>query len=265
MIYRTYEYHSSKRVTTPRKSKANIKGMELEIGNENNTPEVNEKLDELIEENIIKCPENEDIDSNFPYTIAIENDSSVFKELVLKASCNNTLLQGVKMLERELSNIVENDHGTSCHIHLNNEYLKTLGLNSNDITKTAEFIAPILFEISGRDINSLHWCSSILTNCDIEDFNLYARAQNIDNLEHIRDQRYAIVNKGGNFTKTTELRIFSNYYNFNYNYIKLYLDMADFIIEIANKMKNKKYEEEYEKLIKDIEKDFMKIITLKDF
>ena len=123
---------------------------------------------------------------------------------------------------------------------------------------TLEFMAPILFAISGRDINSLHWCNSILTNCDIEDFNLYARAQFIDSLQHIRDQRYSIVNKGGNFTKTTELRIFSNYYNFNYNYIKLYIEMADFIIETANKMKNKKYEEEYENLIKDIEEFFTK-------
>lgn len=259
MQHSVFGYHGSKNVTSPRKTTANIKGVELEIGDENCCYDnIHDKLDELIEENLIKAPYNIGEDNDLRYTIAIENDGSVFKELILKASCNSTLLQGIKMLEEELSEIVENDHGTSCHIHLNNEYLKTLGLDSDDITKTAEFMAPLLYAISGRNINSLRWCNSILNSYDIEDFNLYKRAKAIDNIDCIDNSRYRIVNKGDSNSKTTELRIFSNYYNFNYNYIKLYLEISDLIIEISNKMKNKKYEEQYENIITEIKQFFNK-------
>lgn len=252
MNHRTYGYHSSKKIITPRKTNANIKGIELEIGEDNRDDEyVNDALDTLIENNVIKAPYNEGVKSQQGYTIAIEDDGSVYKELIIKASCNKTLLKAVRKLENELHNLVENDKGTSCHIHINNEHLKKLGLTNIDIIKSAEFLAPILYEISGRDLNSLRWCRSRVPK-NITDFNLFKRAVYLDNREHFDNERYRIVNKGGFNSKTTELRIFSNYYDFSYKYIKLYIEMTDFIIDLANKMKNKSYQDEYDNIIKDI-------------
>ena len=244
-MYRTYEYHSSGHVTTPKRSCGNIKGLELEISDEDS----GYLLDELIDDNILTVPHNEGDKKD--YTIAIENDGSVYKELVFKASCNRTLLKGVKKLEEKLNGNIYNGHGTSCHIHMNKKYIESLGLTKTDIVKASEFLAPILYDISGRDEPSLHWCKSRIRNrISINDDDLFKRAKIIDeiNFEEIeRYERYRIINLCPR--NTIELRIFSNYYCFDYNYIKLYIETCDYLITLAEYMKGKKYVEEYDKII----------------
>lgn len=242
MDYENYCYHGSKHVTAPRSTTGNIKGLELEISDY----DCGDILDEMIEEDILTVPCNENIKKEV--TIAVEDDGSVYKELIFKASCNQTLLKGVKKLEEYLNGNVDNGHGTSCHIHLNNKYLETLNLTGRDITKSAEFLAPLLYKISGRTKNSLSdWCQSVLSNeIDIDNDNLYDRCQLIDHCITNYNGRYSLVNV---CDKTTELRIFSNYYNFNYNYIKTYIECCDFIIELATYMKEKNYIDEYNNII----------------
>ena len=244
-MYRCYEYHNSKHITTPKRSCGNIKGLELEISDTDS----GYLLDELIDENVLTIPQNENEKKEF--NISVENDASVYKELVFKASCNRTLLKGVKKLEEKLHGNIYNGHGTSCHIHLNRRYLDSLNLSSFDIVKASEFLAPILYDISGRNQDSLHWTRSrIRDEISITDDDLYKRAKIIDDLEYDNldiYERYRIVNLCP--SNTVELRIFSNFYCFDYNYIKLYIETCDFIITLAEFMKNKSYVNEYDKII----------------
>ena len=249
MNYSTYGYHCSSHVTKPRRTDGNIKGLELEISDFDS----GYLLDELIEENILTVPYNEDEPKKF--TIAVENDGSVYKELIFKASCNRTLLEGVKVLSNKLNGRIDNGRGTSCHIHLNNRYLNNINVSRLDITKSAEFLAPILFKISGRSFSTMEdWCdSTIKYDVEINDMDLHKRCKAVDDIDCLDTARYRIVNV--NPMNTTELRIFSNYYEFNYDYIKMYLESCDFIIELAKYMKDKSYENEYDNIIK-MTKDF---------
>lgn len=251
MEHSVYGYHSSKHVTKPRKTNKNIKGLELEISDYDS----GWLLDELIEEGVLTAPYNERSNKSSP-TIAIENDGSVFKELIFKASCNRTLLKGVKILEDKLNADICNGHGTSCHIHLNNAYLREKDLRAIDITRATEFLAPILYKISGRDRSAMsEWTKSALKDyISIDNSNLYERAKYIEDVDAYNG-RYYIVNP---CDKTTEIRIFSNYYGFNYNYIKMYLECADFIIELAEFMKNKNYYYDYQECFEKTKEFFSK-------
>lgn len=240
MDYSTYGYHDSKHITKPRKSSGNIKGIELEISDYDS----GYLLDELIAEDILTAPSNEHRDKE--YTISIEDDGSVYKELIFKASCNSTLLKGVKKLSERLHGNITNGHGTSCHIHINNAYFQALGLTRKDIVKSAEFLAPILYRISGRDESSyFDWAPSAI-HTNIEDTDLFKRVNPIETSLTTNNGKYSLVNTGP--FHTTEIRIFSNYYNFDYDYIKMYLETVDFIIELAKFMKGKSYIDEYDKI-----------------
>lgn len=243
MNYRSYGYHCSGHVTKPRNSSFNIKGLELEISDFDS----GWLLDELVEENILTVPDNERTEKEFD--IAVENDGSVFKELIFKASSNRTLLKGVRKLSNKLHGNIDNGRGTSCHIHYNNRYLDNIGLDSLDVTKSAEFLAPILFKISGRSSGTVSdWCKSVIRHSvKIDDVDLLKRCKPVDDIDSIDYARYRIINV--NPMNTTELRIFSNYYAFDYDYIKMYLETADFILDLAQVMKNKSYEEEYNNII----------------
>ena len=245
MIYDSYYYHSSKKITTPRKSCGNIKGLELEISDSN----ASDILDELVEDGTIIVPETEPSNPT-GLIITCEDDSSVYKELIFKASCNRTLLKGVKELSNKLNGEINNDHGTSCHIHINNEYLRSINVERKDIVKASEFLAPILYKISGRNLRAYkNWARSCVEDeMEIENEDLYERAYLVDNeVSGYHDARYRIVNL--NPYKSTEIRIFSNYYNFNYDYIKMYIETVDFIIELAQYMKGKSYRVEYNNII----------------
>lgn len=243
MDYRTYGYHCSGHFTQPRRSSGNIKGLELEISDY----DCGDLLDELIEENILTVPSNETEDKEF--YIAVEDDGSVFKELIFKASCNSTLLKGVKKLSEELHGKIHNGSGTSCHIHINNRYLDSKGISQLDLTKSAEFLAPILYSISGRSSTSMRdWANSIIRHeINIDNVDLFERCKHVDRIDCLDYERYRIVNV--NPCNTTEIRIFSNRYGFDYDYIKMYLETTDFIMDIAEYMNGKNYVEEYDKLI----------------
>lgn len=250
MEHSVFFYHDSKRYVKPKNVDYNIKGLELEISDHS----VGEILDDLINEDIITAPCN--VGTKKDLTICIENDSSVYKELVFKATSNRNLLKGVKILEDRLSGYIENGHSTSCHIHINNKHLRKRGIRQYEISKASEFLAPILYRVSGRDYDSMEWCKSVLRrDIDIEDIDLLKRARLVDNYEDYEYDcdRYLITNLN---SSTTEIRIFSNYYNFNYNYIRLYLNLVDLIIDIAEEMRGKSYYEEYDDLIKKIKKFF---------
>lgn len=256
MDYRSYYYHGAKHITKPRKTNGNIKGLELETSDF----DCGYLLDELIEEDIVTVPETESSDKT-GLVIACEDDGSVYKELIFKASCNSTLLRGVKQLHDKLHYKVLNEHGTSCHIHINDAYLDKIGINTSDIIKSSEFIAPILYEISGRDYNSYkNWAKSIFENeISITNKDLLKRAELIeregDNIDNY-SARYSIINQRPEHT--TELRIFSNYYNFDYNYIKMYLETTDFLIQLGEFMKDKNYVDEYNNVIELTKKFFGK-------
>ena len=249
MDYKTYGYHCSGHFTSPRRSSGNIKGLELEISDY----DCGDLLDELIEKNVLTVPSNEREDKE--YYIAVEDDGSVFKELIFKASCNNTLLKGVRKLSEELHGKIHNGSGTSCHIHINNEYLDAKGITQLDLTKSAEFLAPILYNISGRSSTSMRdWANSIIRHkIDINNVDLFERSKHVDRIDCLDYERYRIVNVNPDYT--TELRIFSNKYGFDYDYIKMYLETTDFIMDIAEYMHNKNYVEEYDELI-EMCKDF---------
>ena len=250
MRHRNYGYHCSEHVIEPRKTTANIKGVELEISDY----DCGEILDDMIERNLLTVPSNES--EKKEYTIAIENDSSVYKELIIKACCNDTLFKHFRMLEKELHNEIDNGSGTSCHIHINNDFLQEKNIKQEDIVKATEFLAPLLYTISERSSSAYYdWCHSRI------DFNtseptLFERVEKVDDIriDNYCD-RYNIVNPK---RKTTEIRIFSNRCGFEYRTLKLYIEMIDFIIEIAEEMKDKLYEEEFDNLIEKIEAFFNK-------
>jgi hypothetical protein len=69
--------------------------------------------------------------------------------------------------------------------------------------------------------------------------------------------RYYILNcRPGK--SSAEFRIFSNRCNFHYDTIKLYIEIVDFMIDIAEYMLEKSYKEEYNTLIEKTKKFFQK-------
>lgn len=243
-----YGYHNSKHITTPRRTSGNIKGIELEISDY----DCYDSLDYLIDEGILTTPYNE---SNSNQNIAVEEDGSVYRELVFKACSNRTILDRLKPLEECLHDI-DNGHGTSCHIHLNNSFLTDNGIEKIEIAKATEFLYPILYKISGRNMNSLRWCRSFI-GFEENDYNLYKRTKDIDDItSNFFDSRYNVVNTDSR--NTTELRIFSNYYCFDSKHIKMYLETADFIMKLAKEMKDKSYDEDFEFAFNESKKFFEK-------
>lgn len=250
MRHNNYGYHCSEHVIRPRKTTANIKGVELEISDY----DCGEILDDMIERNLLTVPSNESEEKE--YTITVENDGSVYKELIIKACCNDSLFKHFRMLEEELHGEIDNGSGTSCHVHINNDFLQEEGIRQEDVVKATEFLAPLLYTISERDSSAYYdWCHSRI------DFNtseptLFERVERIDDIriDNYCD-RYNIVNPK---RKTTEIRIFSNRCGFEYKTLKLYIEMIDFIIEIAKEMRDKLYGEQFDNLIEKIETFFNK-------
>ena len=124
------------------------------------------------------------------------------------------------------------------------------------LLKTAEFFAPILYRISGRDFDTQYdWAKTLIG--DIETINLYERAKKVDNLDITNSGagRYYILNcrPGAN---SAEFRIFSNYCNFNSELIKLYIDMIDFMMDITKEIDS--YEEQYDFIMSETKRFFNK-------
>lgn len=238
----------------------NIKGLELEISDENYI--VEQLLAELAANNIIATPDNWKNPFIETPNISLEEDSSVKYELIFKAQTNEKLLAELEKI-KTLEEIVENTTGTSAHIHINRAYIEDkLGLTEIDIIKSAEFLSYPLFLISGRIKETAHeWARSQL-RCKIES-NLTEKAKCVDKLTDVRYVKHSMVNcQPGD---TIELRIFSNKCNFNKNVIKMYLETVDFIIELADYMKDKKYNKELKNLIPLCKNHFEKFGSLLDF
>ena len=251
MEYRCYSYHSSKHITKPRSCDYNIKGLELEISDENSA----EILDTMIENNVLIAPRNEN--EKHICNVSIEYDGSVYRELIFKACSNKKLLEQVKIISEYLNGNIRNGHSTSAHIHYNKKYLQKRGIDTLDVVKSAEFLAPILYKISGRDENSIRWAKSIIRyRIEIDDDDLYKRASIVDEIDDPYDERYSIINTEN--YKTLELRIFSNYCNFDYKTIKLYLETSDFILDLAEFMHNKSYKNNFNECINKTKGFFLK-------
>ena len=259
--HRIYAWHESKSsgITKPRNTSFNIKGVELEISDWR----AGDTTDYLIEENFLTVPSNQHI--NKEHTIVVESDGSVDHELIIKACGNRKLFEIIKQLEFYYHDECNNQHGTSCHIHLNRKHLRSKGISETSIFKAVEFLYPILFRISGRDFHSTEWCKSYILHSQYhdneeEEFDLLKIANKVDDIEYEDVEycgRYYATNTENR--NTIELRIFSNYYNFNSEYIKLYIELCDFIIDIAEIMgEEESYYSKYDELITMIKEFFGK-------
>ena len=249
----TFGYHScsANDLLRPRSTDGNIKGIELEISDSS----VRDILQDLINEGYVIDESNISSAGNKDYTIIAEDDGSVWVELVFKACNNRTLLQGVKMLSEAFHGEVDNNNETSCHIHLNNRHLSSRGVTRTDIMKATEFLFPILGAISGRN-GDYQWAKPMVGL----NMNLFERCRRIDDLDsddyQYHDDRYYGCNVTN--SNTTEIRIFSNYYDFNYDYIKMYIETADFIIDLAEEMVGKSYHKYYELALEKTKEHFEK-------
>ena len=239
----------------------NIKGIELEIRTDD--CDYYGILDDLVYDNILICEDNYD-ERGSRYNMFLETDGSVDYEIKLQADTNN---ENLKMIQ-ELNNYglhpgnIQNLEGTSCHIHLNRKYLNTKDIGEYDIKKASEFLSEILYEISGRSYDDYNeWARSSL-QCDLHS-DLLTKAHEIDNRDLRSSARYQIVNC--NPVNTIELRIFSNYFNFNKQIIEMYMDMADHIINIADMMKGKNYVDKNDEIVEWTTDWFLSNSTRKEF
>ncbi|MEE1227177.1 MAG: hypothetical protein UHM08_08770 [Bacteroidales bacterium] len=247
MQYEVYGYHCAD--TSPvNYDDLDIFGIELEIDDDSNT--VRDILNECIEDDILTSPYNEHRTRNWK---VIENDSSVFKEIILNADTVPNLLNRVKTLNNYglCSENVYNSRGTSCHIHINRRYLEKRGITALNMLKMFEFYAPFIYAISGRDLNRWNRWAEPITSTPLSLINWKQRGEEVRHIG-FKTNRYHMVNTTR--TNTIELRGFSNYYNFDYDMLKFYLSFVNFCIDEAEKMKGKYYREEWEMLVNDLKK-----------
>lgn len=239
MCYKLFEYHRAP-VEPVRNTELKIFGLELEISDEY----ADDVLEELIEENIITVPYNM---GETQHLICAEEDDSVYAELILRADFKEELVRKVAEYLAPLR-CCDNHEGTSAHVHLSRNYLNTLGVHEVDIIKAAEFLYPLLYEISGRDYDSVEeWATSYIGHEEARQTIWSERARKVDNIKYSNGSRYWTVNCCNR--NTIEIRIFSNAYDFNPQYIKSYLESADAIIKVAQHMKEKKYSTHHEEAL----------------
>ena len=251
-MYDCYSYHCSKHIVRPDDAKLdkNIKGLELEISDY----DCEDNLENLIYDGYITCPENEDEIADEHRNIAIEYDGSVAWELIFKADTIRPLMSRVKDINQELNpKTVVNSRGTSAHIHLNRQYLYNQGINTLDMLKAGEWTGFPAYLISGRNREKMeNWCRSTLP-CNIDE-NLLTKSKLVDRLNDISYNRYNMMNF--NNSNTIEYRLFSNYCNFDYKTIKMYMEYTDMISKLAELMHNKSYQDEFETAVEFVD-EFM--------
>ena len=253
MRYSKFSYHSSQanRILKPVDSKLdkNIKGIELEVDNVNRDGK--DRLNEAIEDGVIISYDTFHMRKH-DYNAVICSDGSVYAEVILQANQERNLLKKIKQLNDYGLNVnyFNNSKGTSCHIHNNMQYIENMGGNLLEMQRATEFLIPLIYKISGRDKDSYSWCHSLFDSRDrfAPDMNLLETARNADRLEGYNDWSHDIA-CNGQHSDTVEIRLFSNYYNFDYDMIKTYIEFTDHIIDIACHMKNKSYVDEYDVLI----------------
>ena len=260
MCIEPFGYHDSDCSPASELLDENIKGIELEIRSDSY---YGEALEDLIQDNHLICEYNYD-EMKHRGNMFLEDDGSVQYEIILQADTNKENLKMIKTLNDYGLNPynIQNDVGTSCHVHLNRRYLGTRGLNDYDIKKAGEFMSEVLFEISGRTLRDYNsWAKSSL-NCDIH-ADMVQKAKEIDNRDIRSEERYQIINCRP--YNTVEFRIFSNYFNFDAKIIEMYMDMADHIIDIAEMMQNKSYIDNVDEIVEWTKDWFTKNNTRKNF
>lgn len=189
------------------------------------------------------------------YNVVCETDSSVDLEGIVQADYQYNFLRVINKLNKTLnSEILNNSSGTSFHLHRNRRWLRENDISAKDMQKATEWMLPLLFAISGRDIkNFAKWCHSVYFRRDNRDAaliktqqNLWDTAERVDSL-HLDDEKYLACNVSKD--ASIEIRLFSNAHNLDYGMSKLYVEFTDHIIDIASYMKYKRYDQECETLI----------------
>lgn len=226
MEYELFSYHGANTAPIGSTDKC-IYGVELEINDRDAS--VEEVIENAIEHNIITAPSNNGETLNKK---VIEYDSSVFCEIIINADTIERLNDRLNYLNDYGFNEenISNTPNTSCHIHMNRKYVcNVLRLSEEDIVKIFDFLAPILYRISGRDSNSFYNWTPSRISFELESnlIDWRERANRCEGLEY-DNLRYAIIN--GNNSRTIELRLFSNYCNFDLEVIMMYLCIVDYIL-----------------------------------
>lgn len=242
MYYEAYGYHSGN--TTPANNEdLNIFGLELEA--DNYSEERAEIFDNCIENDIITVPHNEHRTQNLKI---LQNDSSVWKELIFRADTIENLLKRVlKMNDYGVNpSNFENSSGTSAHIHINRDYLYNMGVTSSNMVKMFEFFSPVIYAISGRDKRNFERWAAPTAPIQYGFIDWELRGRQIGNMCIYDDDRYYLVNLTR--SSTIELRGFSNKCSFDFETIRFYLHFVQFCIDQAEEMRGKLYRENGEKL-----------------
>ena len=269
---RIFGYSGSGRYTNPIPSKSdkNIKGLELEVDGLQHEYEYDSWDDPIYDE----CYLSEDDPSyngfialiragtlltqdtvhkaKRDYNAAITYDRSVSCEITLQANQERNIMKKVSAIRQYLNNsVLNNSYGTSCHIHNNMQYIRNQGANLLEMQRASEFLAPILFKISGRDFTQYqNWCHTRCPSNILED-NMMTFARNADRLYEADTQTHKLI-CNGEHSYSAEMRIFSNHENFDYNLIKIYIEFCDLIIQMASEMRGCSYVDNFDALIEQI-------------
>lgn len=244
----------------------NIFGVELEV----NDRESWGAFTEAVDNNVICIPHNLD-EYKRKYTHAIvKPDCTAEYEVILQAERPRNLLLKLKQMNEFLSpetvhNLTAGEHNyrndCSAHIHFNNRYINKIGVRYSELVRVTELLAPYLYLLSGRDYNQIgskQWARSYLDDhghCDV-----YAhpkiRAEYLDDISDERltydwhGERYYIMNTPTSHG-TSELRFFTNKCSFDYNRIKIFIEISEFLIDTASNYQGIPYTECYEEIVCD--------------
>ena len=269
---RIFGYRGSGRYTNPVPSKSdkNIKGLELEIdGLIHEYPY--DSWDDPIEDEAYLSEDDPSYNAfveliktgtlltqdtvhkaKKDYNAAITYDRSVSCEITLQANQQKNIMKKINDINKHLNNsCINNSEGTSCHIHNNMQYILNEGANLYEMQRASEFLAPILFRISGRNAEKYQrWCHTRL-RADITQDNLMTFAENADQLRGADPDTHELI-CNGQHNYSAEMRIFSNRHNFNYNLIKVYIEFCDLLIQIATEMKGRSYVNHFDSLVEQV-------------
>lgn len=242
-----------------------IFGLELEANDRNSWS----NFSRVVDDNIICIPHNRDA-YNRKYTHALAKpDCTAEYEIVMQAERPRNILLKLKQINKYLNPETTHNHSAgeeyrndcSAHIHINNRYLHSKGISVGTMIGISEILAPYLYVMSGRVhsvTNSIKWAHSLLeykNKCDIFT-HPSIRARILDDIVNEEDlvdyasYRYYIMNAPTSHG-TSELRIFTNKCSFDYNRIKLFIETADFLIDLADNYEGMTYTESYEDIVDD--------------
>ena len=163
-----------------------------EEGNRYTDPDVYDAFERLFRKGTIINPSNIHMIQK-DHNAVIERDGSVDGEIILQADYQKNIMKKVNDIHKELnSSILNNGRNTSCHIHRNVNYLVENDSSKFEYQKANEFLAGILFKISGRDKTSYNqWCSSIFNpDINIEYVSMLQMAKYVDNMDRIINGKY---------------------------------------------------------------------------